>query len=61
MKETLQKIREEADRVLASPDCDVEAARVRFLGKKVSLRQFFAAWEHCLPRSARSSVRLQTR
>jgi phenylalanyl-tRNA synthetase alpha chain len=37
MKETLQKIREEADRVLAAPDCDVEAARVRFLGKKGEL------------------------
>jgi len=37
MKETLQKIREEADRVLASPDCDIEAARVRFLGKKGEL------------------------
>jgi len=37
MKETLQKIREEAERGLASPDCDIEAARVRFLGKKGEL------------------------
>ena len=37
MKETLQKIREEADRVLSMPDCDIEGARVRFLGKKGEL------------------------
>ncbi len=37
MKETLQKIREEADKVLACADCDIEAARVRFLGKKGEL------------------------
>lgn len=37
MKETLEKIREEADRVLSAADCDIEAARVRFLGKKGEL------------------------
>ena len=37
MKETLKKIREEADRVLSMPECDIEAARVRFLGKKGEL------------------------
>ena len=37
MKEKLQMIKEEADRVLSMPDCDIEAARVRFLGKKGEL------------------------
>ncbi len=37
MKETLQKIKETALAELAAPDCDTEALRVRYLGKKGEL------------------------
>lgn len=37
MKETLQKIKEEALAALAAPDADVEGLRIRYLGKKGEL------------------------
>ncbi len=37
MKETLQKIKEEALAALAAPDADIEGLRIRYLGKKGEL------------------------
>lgn len=37
MKETLQKIKEEALAALSAPDADIEGLRIRYLGKKGEL------------------------
>ena len=36
MKETLLKMKEEALAALAAPDADLEALRIRYLGKRVN-------------------------